>query len=176
MLFEEWFFRGLKVRLFCSPHWSRPQNPRILIVRFDIQTAFRARMNIFQSGISGSVWEQPSATHPIFGNYRRLFGRHKLVTKDHSRARIHRFLMPHFGQKTGFRARMNEIKSGIPSVLWIIVSHYSRSIWSNLASLSNVWLKIDRGQLPCFNIMPWNVLSSPEKRRRMSLMKSSPTL
>jgi hypothetical protein len=23
-------------------------------------------------------------------------------------------LMPHFGQKTGFRARMNEIKSGIP--------------------------------------------------------------
>ncbi len=25
-----------------------------------------------------------------------------------------RFLMPHFGQKKGFRARMNEIKSGIP--------------------------------------------------------------
>jgi hypothetical protein len=31
-----------------------------------------------------------------------------------SRALNPRFLMPHFGQKTGFRARMNEINSGIP--------------------------------------------------------------
>ncbi len=31
-----------------------------------------------------------------------------------SRALNPRFWMPHFGQKTGFRARMNEIKSGIP--------------------------------------------------------------
>ncbi len=31
-----------------------------------------------------------------------------------TRARNPRFLMPLFGHKTGFRARMNEIKSGIP--------------------------------------------------------------
>ncbi len=49
------------------------------------------------------------------------FGEHKLcemITKDGSnmwcRARNPRFSMPLFGQKTGFRARMNEIKSGIP--------------------------------------------------------------
>jgi hypothetical protein len=36
---------------------------------------------------------------------------------DTTRARNPRFWMPHFGPKTGFRARnagMNEIKSGIP--------------------------------------------------------------
>ncbi len=33
---------------------TRPRNPRIPIARFDIQTAFRARMSIFKSGISGS--------------------------------------------------------------------------------------------------------------------------
>ncbi len=34
--------------------------------------------------------------------------------KDTNRARNPRFLWPLFGQKTGFRAHMNEIKSGIP--------------------------------------------------------------
>jgi hypothetical protein len=42
--------------------------------------------------------------------------RHVLI--DGIRARNPRFLMPHFGQKTGFRARMNEIKSGIPCSGW----------------------------------------------------------
>ena len=34
---------------------TRPRNPRIPIACFDIQTAFRARMIIFYSGISGSA-------------------------------------------------------------------------------------------------------------------------
>ncbi len=33
---------------------GRPRNPRIPTVRFDIQTAFRTRMNYFNSGITGS--------------------------------------------------------------------------------------------------------------------------
>jgi hypothetical protein len=37
-----------------------------------------------------------------------------LQRKHQTRARNPRFLMPLFGHKTGFRARMNEIKSGIP--------------------------------------------------------------
>ncbi len=32
-----------------------PHNPQIPIVLFDLQTAFRARMKIFKSGISGSA-------------------------------------------------------------------------------------------------------------------------
>jgi hypothetical protein len=35
------------------------------------------------------------------------------------RARNPRFLVPLFGQKTGFRARMNEIKSGIPCSAYV---------------------------------------------------------
>ncbi len=44
------------------------------------------------------------------------------VTKPHAwddnRARNPRFFTPIFGQKPGFRARMNEIKSGIPCSGW----------------------------------------------------------
>ncbi len=43
---DEWHTAGI-----------RPRNPRIPIARFDIQTAFRARLNIFKSGISGSGWD-----------------------------------------------------------------------------------------------------------------------
>jgi hypothetical protein len=45
---------------------------------------------------------------------RALFGMNLLFDNSQIRARNPRFLMPHFGQKTGFRARMTEIKSGIP--------------------------------------------------------------
>jgi hypothetical protein len=56
-----WWFVVCKIlaRWVYKKHQSsetrpRPRNPRIPIVRFDIQTAFRARMNIFKSGISWS--------------------------------------------------------------------------------------------------------------------------
>ncbi len=66
---------------------TRPRNPRFK----DAHTGTKRRLDVktsnLDSGISGSVC---------------------------NRARNLRFLMPLFGQKTGFRARMNEIKSGIP--------------------------------------------------------------
>jgi hypothetical protein len=40
---------------FTSTHACSPRNPRIPIYRFCLQTAFRARMRIFKSGISGSA-------------------------------------------------------------------------------------------------------------------------
>ncbi len=63
------------------------------------------------------------------------------------RARNPRFLMPHFGQKTGFRARMNEIKSGIPCsglVLCKIIckmglQKYKRTRWHDDALLFSDW-------------------------------------
>jgi hypothetical protein len=70
-----------------------------------------------------SIPENPA--HRIACCYYLLLSSCKVVTKEHSipenpahriacRARNPRFLMPLFGHKTGFRARMNEIKSGIP--------------------------------------------------------------
>ena len=38
---------------------ASPRNPRFPIVHFDLQTAFRARVSIFKSGISGSEWHTP---------------------------------------------------------------------------------------------------------------------
>jgi len=38
----------------CDIRFYSPRNPRFPIVHFDIQTAFRARVSIFKSGISGS--------------------------------------------------------------------------------------------------------------------------
>jgi hypothetical protein len=48
-------------------------------------------------------------THPSEKKKHRI-----VVRRCHCRARNPRFFMPIFGQKTGVRARMNEIKSGIP--------------------------------------------------------------
>ncbi len=50
---------------------------------------------------------------------------------DGFRARNPRFLMHHFGQKTGFRARnagMNEIKSGIPCDGWVYKTQQIRTM------------------------------------------------
>ncbi len=49
--------------VFCKTVASSPRNPRFPIYRFSSQTAFRARVSIFKSGISGSgpgstVWLQ----------------------------------------------------------------------------------------------------------------------
>ncbi len=44
-----------RMLFFCKRFAISPRNPRIPIYRFCLQTAFRARMRIFKSGISGSV-------------------------------------------------------------------------------------------------------------------------
>jgi hypothetical protein len=54
-----WFYRMLSFVTICEMMTKesmrcRPRNPRIPIARFDAHAAFRARMNIFKSGISGS--------------------------------------------------------------------------------------------------------------------------
>jgi hypothetical protein len=59
---------------------TRPQNPRIPIVRFDIQTAFRARMSIFKSGISGSGDNELKLESAMPGSSRmHIFSRAKSV-------------------------------------------------------------------------------------------------
>ncbi len=82
------------------------------------------------------------------------------------RARNPRFWMPHFGQKTGFRARnagMNEIKSGIPcsgsmdfSRLWV---HRSGQRCGWFKDNRHIWP--ERCTHPClkqhFQDLPWKL-------------------
>jgi hypothetical protein len=89
---------------------TRPRNPRFPIARFDIQTAFRARMNILKSGISGSVWNRVE---------NRLAYRTDGLGCTHTRPKVaprprnQRFKIYKFRPVTAFRARMIVFKSGI---------------------------------------------------------------
>jgi hypothetical protein len=108
--------RGLSDLVVIS---RRALNPRFLMRLFGQKTGFRARMNEIKSGIqcSASI-NRPRATHrmAVLSSHACVFVRDcKLlqIQKHHqSRARNPRFWMPLFGQKTGFRARMNEINRG----------------------------------------------------------------
>ena len=62
IIFCNKFARWLQKMIACDAIWcvgTSPRNPRFPIVHFVIQSAFRARMSIFKSGISGSECECP---------------------------------------------------------------------------------------------------------------------
>jgi hypothetical protein len=79
-----------------------------------------------------------------------------MITKDSSnircRARNPRFLMLLFGQKTGFRDRMNEIKSGIPCSAWTGIARPPRE--ATLMRTGFWWTRPFCNELMVANFMP----------------------
>jgi hypothetical protein len=98
---------------------------------------------------------------------------------DALRARNPRFWTPHFGQKTGFRARMNEKKSGIPCsgcarvaiVPQLHEPHRKRTRLSNQLSLDHLDQQVDAfGRLhhPDLSIVLNHVGVEPDKDDRLA--------
>ncbi len=83
------------------------------------------------------------------------------IGAGYSRARNPRFLIPHFGQKSGFRVRMNEIKSGIPCS-GIFVPKMGRRSWSlGRVAMSRLSVKMELAE-------PQHALLTSMRQNRVS--------